>query len=434
MRILALLFLFLSPLCFGQKDLDTVFFNEHWDEISSLDTNGFFGFKDYDENNVGPCTYYYGTGELYSHQMEKNHLKEGYCIWYFKSGNVMAEGNYKKDLPINPTQRYKDESRDVIIQTPPPVYSGDIPEESENDIVDFPDVEAEFRGGAKALQAFVSDNVNYPMKAIELNDQGRVFLSFVVEPDGTLSNLWVERGVSDALDKEALRLLKNMPRWIPGESNGKKVRTRCRLPINFTLDSPTKEVIALEVPKIKESFENYKAAILNDKGKEAIKFVSSQTISYYNFILNQIKFADSTEISALDFIHKMTILSVRHRASKKQIRSFDGKKLLIFAIDEGMVGKASVLDNTIGNVTIEGDVAKGQFVTNGKETPLYFHFHKEDEAWKIDLTSIFPSAKLAFDQIIEDSGMEENDYLLLILEMVSGKKPKMTIWQPVLKK
>ena len=76
----------------------------------------------------------------------------------------------------------------------------------------------------------------YPQSSIEMNEQGRVYLSFVVEADGSLSNIEIERGVSQDLDKEAKRLIRKMPNWEAGEAKGKKARTRCRLPINFTLN------------------------------------------------------------------------------------------------------------------------------------------------------------------------------------------------------
>ncbi len=107
----------------------------------------------------------------------------------------------------------------------------------EEEIIDFPDVEATFPGGAAALQKWIADNVQYPQTAIELNEQGKVYLSFVVEPDGSISNIVVERGVSTDLDREAKRLARSMPNWTPGEAKGKKSRTRCRLPINFALSN-----------------------------------------------------------------------------------------------------------------------------------------------------------------------------------------------------
>ena len=106
----------------------------------------------------------------------------------------------------------------------------------EEEIIDFPDVEATFPGGAAAMQRWIADNVKYPQTAIEMNEQGRVYLSFVVEPNGSITNISIERGVSSDLDSEAKRLLRKMPKWKAGEARGRKARTRCRLPINFQLN------------------------------------------------------------------------------------------------------------------------------------------------------------------------------------------------------
>ena len=105
----------------------------------------------------------------------------------------------------------------------------------EEGIIEFPDVEAEFIGGAQALMKYISSNIQYPPTSIEMNEQGKVYLSFVVEPDGSITNVAVERGVSPDLDREAKRVVRSMPKWKPGESKAKKSRTRCRLPINFQL-------------------------------------------------------------------------------------------------------------------------------------------------------------------------------------------------------
>ena len=115
---------------------------------------------------------------------------------------------------------------------PPPVA---VVEEVVAPIVDFPDVEAGFPGGAAAMMKWINDNIKYPQTSIEMNEQGRVFLSFVVETNGSISNVKIERGISIDLDREAKRVIKKMPKWVPGESAGRAVRARCRLPINFQL-------------------------------------------------------------------------------------------------------------------------------------------------------------------------------------------------------
>jgi TonB family protein len=106
----------------------------------------------------------------------------------------------------------------------------------DDEVIEFPDVEAGFPGGTAGLQRWIVQNVQYPQTSIEMNEQGRVYLSFVIEKDGSISNIVIERGVSPDLDREAKRVVRTMPNWIPGEEKGKRARVRCRLPINFTLD------------------------------------------------------------------------------------------------------------------------------------------------------------------------------------------------------
>ena len=122
--------------------------------------------------------------------------------------------------------------------TPPPVpvkSETNVKKEVRQEIVEFCDIDAQFPGGNAALQKFVSENIQYPTNALANGEQGKVYLSFVVKADGSLNNIQVDRGVSADLDAEAKRLVSIMPKWIPGEFNGKAVNTRCRLPIIFTL-------------------------------------------------------------------------------------------------------------------------------------------------------------------------------------------------------
>ncbi|MBL6660818.1 MAG: energy transducer TonB [Crocinitomicaceae bacterium] len=123
---------------------------------------------------------------------------------------------------------------DVTPPAPPPPVEQKV-EPVAAPIVEFPDVEAGFPGGPAAMMKWINDNVKYPQTSIEMNEQGRVFLSFVVEKDGSITNVKVERGISIDLDREAKRVVRNMPKWVPGESAGRAVRARCRLPINFQL-------------------------------------------------------------------------------------------------------------------------------------------------------------------------------------------------------
>lgn len=182
---------------------------------------------------------------------------------------------------------------------------------------------------------------------------------------------------------------------------------------------------------VKKSFDNYKSAILNDKGEEAVKYVDSRTLQYYSNILDLVKTADSAKIETLPILDKLMVFSVKHRTSREDILSFDGKTMLIFAIKSGMVGKNSVANNSIGKVTIDNLFAKGQFIANGNKTPIYFHFYKEKGEWKIDLTSIFPISVVAFKEMVAESEQNENEYLFSLLEMITGNKPTNQLWHPI---
>lgn len=121
-------------------------------------------------------------------------------------------------------------------ETPPPAVKIVPTTVDSTDVwVDFPDVEPDYAGGGKALQAFISEHIKYPEEALKNNISGRVYLKFTVEADGTISHIVVERGVHPLLDKEAKRVVEMMPAWIPGELKGKKVPTKARLPIIFAI-------------------------------------------------------------------------------------------------------------------------------------------------------------------------------------------------------
>jgi protein TonB len=109
-------------------------------------------------------------------------------------------------------------------------------EDVEGEIFENVDEDAAYVGGYPEMIKYIQSNLNYPQDAIELNEQGKVFLSFVVDTDGTITGVQVERGVSKSIDREAARIVRSFPKWIPGELNYKKVKTRVRLPINFVLE------------------------------------------------------------------------------------------------------------------------------------------------------------------------------------------------------
>ena len=120
-------------------------------------------------------------------------------------------------------------AKEVIAEPEPPKH------EEENKVFDIVEQQPLFPGGPAALMKYLSEHTKYPVVAQENGIQGRVTVQFVVEKDGSISDVHVLRGVDPSLDKEAVRVVKSMPRWTPGKQNGITVRVNYRVPVLFRL-------------------------------------------------------------------------------------------------------------------------------------------------------------------------------------------------------
>jgi len=102
-------------------------------------------------------------------------------------------------------------------------------------VEDFPDIEAEFPGGYDGWKQYLLNELKYPEIAIQNGDQGTVYVVFIIEMDGSIGDVKITRGVSFEVDKEARRVIKNSPKWIPGRINKMNVRSRLNIPIKFNI-------------------------------------------------------------------------------------------------------------------------------------------------------------------------------------------------------
>ena len=120
---------------------------------------------------------------------------------------------------------------DIAVATPPPAPK----EEVTQKVFDVVEVMPSFPGGQGALIQYLNSHVKYPVVAQENGIQGRVTISFVVERDGSITDVKVARSVDPSLDKEAARVVSSMPRWTPGKQNGSAVRVKFNVPVVFKL-------------------------------------------------------------------------------------------------------------------------------------------------------------------------------------------------------
>jgi len=147
--------------------------------------------------------------------------------------NVVDNSKETSTIEIN-TEDDKNKIVDVIAA---PVAASVIAEEEEQVIFQVVETMPSFPGGDAELFKFLSSGVKYPVIAQENGIQGRVICQFVVNKDGSIVDVEVVRSVDASLDKEAIRVIKSMPKWSPGKQRGKSVRVKYTLPVNFKLQN-----------------------------------------------------------------------------------------------------------------------------------------------------------------------------------------------------
>jgi len=125
-----------------------------------------------------------------------------------------------------------DENTEVQEYEPMPMEEE---EKKEDKVFVVVEDQPEFPGGEKARMRYLRNNIEYPQLARESGIEGTVYVTFVVEKDGSITDVRVLRGIGGGCDKEAIRVVKEMPKWKPGKQRGKPVRVQFNMPIRFTL-------------------------------------------------------------------------------------------------------------------------------------------------------------------------------------------------------
>jgi len=146
-----------------------------------------------------------------------------------------------KELEVaDPGQKNIKGDPNAEIKIDEPVGNSDVKqvtEEDPNKIFTAVEQEPSFNGGIDKFYKYLQNNIRYPAVAKENNVQGKVFVTFVVEKDGSLTDIKVVRGIGSGCDEEAMRVLRNSPKWKAGIQNGRPVRVQYTMPISFTLQT-----------------------------------------------------------------------------------------------------------------------------------------------------------------------------------------------------
>ena len=143
---------------------------------------------------------------------------------------VEDDKEVKNELVVN--AEVTEETKNIEIT---PVKIEEEEEEEEQQIFTVVENDPEFPGGMEALYKYLAQNIKYPQLARDNNITGRVYVTFVVERDGSITGCKVLRDIGGGCGAEAVRVVKSMPKWTPGKQRGKAVRVQFNLPVNFNL-------------------------------------------------------------------------------------------------------------------------------------------------------------------------------------------------------
>lgn len=249
---------------YAQASADTIYYDKFWKKTTSSDYvfyrivnphDDLYIVSDYYRNGhlqmegtyytlepkaikEGHFTYFTDGGMVINDEYYHEGLKEGLSMYYDSATHFTYKMHYKKGklndtligyYPHNVIRRMEIYSNDSLL-------SGHCYSEEGNEISFFQrQIMPEYPGGETALMQFIQDHLDYPRAALDDNIQGRVFVTFIVETDGTLSDLGIAKSVHPLLDKAAIKVVRRLSKFKPGQFEGKPIRVRFSLPINFSI-------------------------------------------------------------------------------------------------------------------------------------------------------------------------------------------------------
>jgi len=170
--------------------------------------------------------------------------------------------------------------------------------------------------------------------------------------------------------------------------------------------------------KVTEVFQKYRTALLEKDGLAAWSLVDFHTQNYYAEALRDALSMPKTDLDRLDFLHKLTVLRLRHEYRKSELQQLTGQKVFVIGIANGWISRSTVESiKPFHRIAVNGNYAAA-YLQEAPEAPT-FHFIDEGSDWKLALWKSFELANQAMDQMRQQSGLSQRDFIIKLLESVS---------------
>jgi hypothetical protein len=183
--------------------------------------------------------------------------------------------------------------------------------------------------------------------------------------------------------------------------------------------------------RIRESFADYRTAILADAGADAAEMISSASVEYFASMQQLALYASPEEVRSRSLVDQMQILTFRHRIDAERLRSMSPKQLFAYTVDQGWTGKTGVRELEFGSIRVVGDVASVNVLKDGKPTRLEYQYVREQNAWRWDMEPALHSTNKGLKMLAAQREVSDEELVLALLESTYGGPIRPTIWKPL---
>ncbi|HEY9548921.1 MAG TPA: hypothetical protein VIR45_05420 [Kiloniellaceae bacterium] len=188
---------------------------------------------------------------------------------------------------------------------------------------------------------------------------------------------------------------------------------------------------AASVDAVKESFRAYKMAILQSDGAAAARAVTQDSHVYFKGLADQALTLDRDGLHGIHLSDRIYALLLRHTLQPAALEGMSGGEVVAYAVGAGWIGREGANRLELGDYRIEGDAASGTILhPDGSATEFTIAFAQEEGRWRLDLVALMELTRAACEYSQQQSGLSEDDFVLAMLEHVSGRKPGPDIWSP----
>lgn len=189
---------------------------------------------------------------------------------------------------------------------------------------------------------------------------------------------------------------------------------------------------AAPVDDVRESFIAYKSAIIEADGEAAAAVVTQNSRDYFRMLADQALTLDRAGLHQIHLTDRLYAMLLRHSLDRTTLEKMSGSDVVSYAVDEGWIGRNGASQLRLGHYEVDGDHASGTILRpDGLKSSFKMEFVREGGKWLLDLVALMKLTRTAFEYAVQQSGLSEDEFVILMLEQGSGRKPGPDIWNPM---